>query len=66
MTAEEQAMQKYAQQNFTNPDAVKQGRCPVVTGESLLCSDIASLGNCYNGAYACAIDSNGFCNCQTV
>lgn len=69
MTAEELAREKYAPtlpRNETNPDAVKQGRCPIITGESLLCSDLASLGNCYDGAYSCQVDTNGFCNCQTV
>lgn len=42
------------------------GRCPVVTGESLLCSDLDSLGNCYKGAYSCTIDVNGFCHCDVV
>ena len=42
------------------------GKCPTGTGESLVCSDLSSLGNCYNGAYACSIDVNGLCHCQTV
>lgn len=69
MSAEDMAREKYGltlPNNETNPDAVKQGRCPIITGESLLCSDLASLGNCYDGAYSCQVDSNGFCNCQTV
>lgn len=45
---------------------VKSGRCPVVTGESLVCSDLSSLGNCYNGGYSCTVDSNGLCHCETV
>ena len=47
-------------------EAVKSGRCPVVTGESLVCSDLSSLGNCYDGSYSCSIDENGLCHCQTV
>lgn len=42
------------------------GRCPARTGESLVCSDLDSLGNCYKGAYACDIDVNGFCHCEAV
>lgn len=42
------------------------GKCKVVTGESLLCSDVSSLGNCYDGAYSCVIDESGFCHCETV
>lgn len=49
-----------------NNPAVKSGRCPIITGESLLCSDLSSLGNCYNGAYSCTVDTNGFCDCITV
>ena len=45
---------------------VGNGRCDVVTGKSLLCSDVTSLGNCYNGAYSCTIDEGGFCHCITV
>lgn len=47
-------------------NVTETGRCPVVTGESLLCSDLDSLGNCYKGAYACDIDVNGFCHCSVV
>ncbi len=43
---------------------VADGRCPVVTGETLLCSDLASLGNCYEKSYACVIDATGLCACQ--
>ena len=42
------------------------GRCPKVTGESILCNDLTSLGNCYNGSYSCVIDSSGLCHCSTV
>ena len=42
------------------------GRCPVVTGESLLCSDLSTLGNCYKGAYNCIVDVSGACSCQIV
>ena len=45
---------------------VAQGKCPVVTGESLVCSDLSSLGNCYDKAYSCLIDESGLCHCQTV
>lgn len=45
---------------------VASGTCPIVTGESLVCSDLSSLGNCYDGAYSCTIDSNGLCHCSTV
>lgn len=45
---------------------VAQGKCPVVTGESLVCSDLSSLGNCYDKSYACTIDSTGLCHCNTV
>jgi hypothetical protein len=50
--------------NSTEPG--KQGKCPIVTGESLLCSDLSSLGNCYNGAYSCTVDEEGLCHCTTV
>jgi hypothetical protein len=70
MSAEELIQQKYAPatepNSASNPAAVKSGRCPIITGESLLCSDLTSLGNCYSGGYACQIDVNGFCNCQVV
>jgi hypothetical protein len=62
MTAEEIAAQKAG--NYTAP--VQDGRCPIVTGESLVCSDLSSLGNCYNGAYSCTVDSAGLCHCETV
>ena len=45
---------------------IKSGKCPVVTGESLVCSDLSSLGNCYDYAYSCAIDAGGLCHCSTV
>ena len=41
------------------------GRCPAITGESLSCSDLSSLGNCYDGHYICRIDAAGLCDCQT-
>ena len=44
----------------------KNGKCPIVTGESLLCSDLSSLGNCYDGSYSCVIDSSGLCSCKDV
>jgi hypothetical protein len=49
-----------------NSTIVGDGRCPVVTGESLVCSDLSSLGNCYDKAYACQIDATGLCHCNTV
>lgn len=54
--------------NQTDGDDKKlgTGKCKVVTGESLLCSDVSSLGNCYDGAYACTIDEGGFCHCETI
>ena len=51
---------------ISSNSTVEQGKCPIVTGESLVCSDIASLGNCYNGGYSCTIDSTGLCHCVTV
>lgn len=45
---------------------VADGRCPVVTGESLLCNDLASLGNCYKKSYACNIGTAGLCQCMEV
>ena len=50
----------------TVSDNLKSGRCDVVTGESLTCSDVTSLGNCYDGAYECEIDHEGLCHCHTV
>jgi hypothetical protein len=52
--------------NESNIDELKQGKCPVITGESLVCSDLSSLGNCYSGAYSCTVDSEGLCHCKTV
>mmetsp|Transcript_1922 Transcript_1922/g.1897 ORF Transcript_1922/g.1897 Transcript_1922/m.1897 type:complete len:129 (+) Transcript_1922:44-430(+) len=49
--------------NNTN---VESGKCPVVPGESGVCSDLSSLGNCYDGAYFCKIDSTGLCHCETI
>jgi hypothetical protein len=45
---------------------VAQEKCPVITGESLVCSDLSSLGNCYDGAYSCTVDEEGLCHCSTV
>ncbi len=56
----------YGPNATTSEDKVGTGKCQVITGESLLCSDVTSLGNCYNGAYACEIDSSGLCHCKTV
>lgn len=47
-------------------EGVQNGRCPMVTGESLVCSDLSSLGNCYDKSYACTIDEGGLCHCNTV
>lgn len=52
--------------NTTDSKNLSTGKCKVVTGESLLCSDVSSLGNCYDGAYSCVIDESGFCHCETV
>lgn len=49
----------------TNYDKVMSGKCPIVTGESMVCNDLSSLGNCYDHAYSC-IDSTGLCHCITV
>jgi len=43
-----------------------EGKCPKMTGGSLLCSDLQSLGNCYKGAYQCAVDSSGLCHCDAM
>lgn len=51
---------------FNSTSKVESGRCPAVTGENLLCSDLASLGNCYGKAYACTVDSTGMCHCSGV
>ena len=50
----------------TNTTNVGSGSCPKRTGEDLVCSDLSSLGNCYNGAYSCSVDVNGFCHCETI
>jgi hypothetical protein len=57
--------------NISNSSAasygiVNQGKCPVITGESLVCSDLSSLGNCYDGAYSCTVDSSGLCHCESI
>lgn len=53
--------------NSTSEESnLKAGRCDVVTGESLTCSDVSSLGNCYDGGYECEIDHEGLCHCHTV
>lgn len=52
--------------NYNSTLSVGDGRCPAVTGESLVCSDLSSLGNCYDGSYACEIDTEGLCHCHTV
>lgn len=46
-------------------EAVGSGRCPKVTGESLVCSDLESLGNCYGKGYSCLIDATGLCHCSS-
>jgi len=45
---------------------VGSGKCPKVTGENLVCSDLSSLGNCYDKAYTCSVDQEGLCHCSTV
>ncbi len=45
---------------------VTAGRCPAITGETLVCSDLASLGNCYGKAYSCSVESNGLCHCSAT
>jgi hypothetical protein len=48
------------------PTEVAAGRCPIVTGETLVCSDLATLGNCYDKGYSCSVESNGLCHCKVV
>ncbi len=53
--------------NNTSPashDEVESGRCPEVTGESKVCNDLSSLGNCYDSGYVCTIDKDGLCHCS--
>lgn len=45
---------------------IAAGRCPAVTGETLVCSDLNSLGNCYDDAYFCTVNANGLCHCESV
>lgn len=46
---------------------VGEGKCPKVTGESLVCSDLQSLGNCYNiPGYSCYVDVEGLCHCSSL
>ena len=33
-------------------------------GETLLCSDLHNLGNCYNKRYTCTVDITGNCHCN--
>jgi len=47
-------------------NVTESGKCPARTGESLVCSDLDSLGNCYKGAYSCNVDVSGFCHCVVV
>jgi hypothetical protein len=49
--------------NSTQKEDLKDGKCPVVTGESLKCSDLSSLYNCYDSGYVCTIDEEGLCHC---
>ena len=51
---------------FEVSNVTETGRCPAKTGESLVCSDLDSLGNCYKGAYSCNVDASGFCHCTVV
>lgn len=50
----------------SNSTGVESGKCPVVQGESGVCSDLSSLGNCYDGGYFCKIDANGLCHCEST
>eukprot|EP01032_Pedospumella_encystans_P009096 gene9096-10739_t len=45
---------------------IAAGRCPAVTGETLVCSDLNSLGNCYDDAYSCTVNANGLCHCESA
>eukprot|EP01036_Dinobryon_divergens_P031323 gene31323-40698_t len=49
-----------------NTNRTGSGTCPKLTGETALCSDVDSLGNCYGKAYACNIDSSGQCLCTAL
>lgn len=51
---------------FEVSNVTETGRCPAKTGETLVCNDIDSLGNCYKGAYTCNVDASGFCHCEAV
>lgn len=52
-------------QNSTDKSNVNVGgKCPVLTGESLLCSDLASIGKCLGlRGYNCNVDATGLCHC---
>ena len=50
----------------SNSSNVESGKCPIVQGESGVCSDLSNLVNFYDGAYFCQIDSNGLCHCDTI
>jgi hypothetical protein len=45
---------------------VSDGRCPVITGATLLCKDVTSLGNCYGKGYTCKVASDGTCLCGSA
>jgi hypothetical protein len=59
MSAEE-----IANGNVTQGTNVGNGKCPVISGENLVCSDLSSLGNCYDGSYSCIVDEEGLCHCS--
>ena len=48
----------------TTDGVVESGRCPTVPGENNVCSDLSSLGNCYDSGYVCTIDEEGLCHCD--
>jgi hypothetical protein len=47
-----------------NSTELESGRCPEVTGETKVCNDLSSLGNCYDSGYVCTIDTEGLCHCD--
>jgi hypothetical protein len=49
-----------------NESQVESGKCPVAQGETGVCSDLSSLGNCYDSSYFCKIDSTGLCHCEST
>jgi hypothetical protein len=53
----------YNLRNSTSSLPDKDGKCPVKTGEDVLCSDVTSLGNCYKSGYVCTIGADATCLC---